>query len=86
MQGAASPRIAAGRANDGTTFHRPTSMRELFSILEAAQDIRIVAGNTGSGVYKNWPVEPVLVELKHIPQLRRQLVTQVCSDILLHLD
>ena len=38
-----------------------------------------MAGNTGSGVYKNWPVQPVLVELKHILQLRRQSLAQVIA-------
>ena len=63
----------------GSAFHRPTSLRELFGILEATptQDIRIVAGNTGAGVYKNWPVQPILIELKHLPQLRQLSATKV---------
>ncbi|KAK9866574.1 hypothetical protein WJX84_009736, partial [Apatococcus fuscideae] len=62
----------------GSAFHRPTSLRELFGILEATptQDIRIVAGNTGAGVYKNWPVQPILIELKHLPQLRQLSATK----------
>ena len=79
MQGACTAGLKTFKADDGTTFHRPTSLREVFTIMEASSQyhVRVVAGNTGSGVYKNWPVEPVLIELKHIPQLRKQNVSQV---------
>ncbi|KAK9835884.1 hypothetical protein WJX74_010187 [Apatococcus lobatus] len=70
-------RLQAPRS-ESPAFHRPTTFQELFAILHAVDlsKARFVAGNTGSGVYKDWPTQPTLVELKHIPQLRQQLVTK----------
>ena len=72
---------ARGVARPGSpAFHRPTTFQELFTTLHAVDpnSVRIVAGNTGAGVYKNWPVQASLVELKHIPQMRQLSVTKVC--------
>lgn len=32
-------------------------------------DLRLLAGNTGSGVYKDWPAEPVVVDIRGIAEL-----------------
>ena len=72
---------ARGAALPGSpAFHRPISFQELFTTLHAAEpnNVRIVAGNTGAGVYKNWPVQASLVELKHIPRMRQHSITKVC--------
>ena len=39
----------------------------------AGQDgeFRVIAGNTGAGVYHDWPLERVLVDIKGIPDLTR---------------
>lgn len=34
-------------------------------------EFRVIAGNTGAGVYHDWPLERVLVDIKAIPELSK---------------
>ena len=65
----------------GKQYLVPKSLPELFSILEtlAKQDgsFRVVAGNTGAGVYHDWPLERVLVDIKAIPELTKIKYSQL---------
>ncbi len=43
----------------------------------AERPFRLLAGNTGVGVYKNWPDEPVLISLNRVQELRAVSKVQV---------
>ena len=61
----------------------PRSLAELFGVLEQyanqPDDFRLIAGNTGAGVYHDWPLERVLIDIKAIPELTRIDTSKVCS-------
>lgn len=68
----------------------PTSVVELLNTLRSAknqqQSVRLVGGNTGPGVYKDWPVDiDVLVSTTQIPELtsiNSKLVRVLCCAVL----
>ena len=66
---------------DSKQWLAPKSLSELFNIVEEcnSQDssFRLIAGNTGAGVYHDWPLEQVLVDIKGIPDLNGITVTKV---------
>lgn len=66
---------------DSKQWLAPKSLPELFNIVEEcnSQDssFRLIAGNTGAGVYHDWPLEQVLVDIKGIPDLNGITVTKV---------
>lgn len=39
--------------------------------------MRLVAGNTGYGIYKEWLPEDHLIDIKQIPELRRLTLSKV---------
>lgn len=59
----------------GKLYLAPKSLQELFGLLEqyAGQEgeFRVIGGNTGAGVYHDWPVERVLIDIKSIPELTK---------------
>lgn len=65
----------------GKLYLTPKSLPELFGVLEmyANQqgDFRLIAGNTGAGVYHDWPMERVLVDIKGIPELSKIEISKV---------
>lgn len=66
----ASPAKATGKL-----YLTPRTLSELFGVLEQysnqQDDFRVIAGNTGAGVYHDWPSERVLIDIKGIPDLAR---------------
>lgn len=53
--------------------------------------MRLLAGNTGYGIYKEWPNEDVLINVKSIPDLHtlarfKVLLPLCCFPPLLHRD
>lgn len=71
---AASIPTPPGRTN-GKLYLTPKTLPELFSVLEQyanqQDDFRVIAGNTGAGVYHDWPLERVLIDIKGIAGLAR---------------
>ena len=60
----------------GKLYLTPKTLPELLGVLEQyanqQEDFRVIAGNTGAGVYHDWPsAERVLVDIKGIPDLAR---------------
>lgn len=59
----------------GKLYLTPKSLPELFGVLEMyanqQDDFRLIAGNTGAGVYHDWPMERVLIDIKGIPDLTK---------------
>ena len=59
----------------GKLYLTPKTLPELLGVLEQyatqQEDFRVIAGNTGAGVYHDWPSERVLVDIKGIPDLAR---------------
>ena len=43
----------------------------------AGLPFRVLCGNTGAGVYKNWPDEPVVISLARVSELRAVSKVQV---------
>lgn len=43
----------------------------------AGLPFRVLCGNTGAGVYKNWPDEPVVISLARVAELRAVAKVQV---------
>lgn len=39
--------------------------------------VRLVAGNTGYGIYKEWLPEDHLIDIKQVPELRRLSLSKV---------
>jgi len=39
--------------------------------------VRLVAGNTGYGIYKEWLPEDHLIDVKQVPELRRLSLSKV---------
>ena len=39
----------------------------------------MIAGNTGAGVYHDWPLERVLIDIKSIPDLAKIEYSKVCK-------
>lgn len=72
---AAAAADTAPAKSTGKLYLAPKSLQELFGLLEqyANQegDFRVIAGNTGAGVYHDWPVERVLIDIKSIPELTK---------------
>ena len=48
--------------------YRPTSLGH---VCMQGKSMRLVAGNTGYGIYKNWPNEDILINVKSVPDLHR---------------
>lgn len=59
----------------GKLYLTPKSLPELFRVLEQFEnqqdDFRLIAGNTGAGVYHDWPSERVLIDIKGISDLSK---------------
>ncbi|BDA47143.1 Xanthine dehydrogenase/oxidase [Coccomyxa sp. Obi] len=49
----------------------PSTLNELLEDMAAHQDgsIRLVAGNTGPGIYKDWPAQDALFDVRHVAEL-----------------
>ncbi|EIE21740.1 molybdenum cofactor-binding domain-containing protein [Coccomyxa subellipsoidea C-169] len=49
----------------------PATLDDLLKDMAAHQDgsIRLVAGNTGPGIYKDWPSEDALLDVRHVKEL-----------------
>ena len=73
----------AGRRLDqaGRVWHSPRSLPEVFAAVGEARGaglpFRMLCGNTGAGVYKNWPDEPVIISLARVAELRAVSKVQV---------
>lgn len=53
------------------SWHRPTTLSALLQVLETeGPRARMVAGNTGAGVFKDWPDAPVVVDLRGVDGMR----------------
>lgn len=46
----------------------------------AGASVAMLAGNTGAGVYHEWPEQKVLLDVKGIPELHKLFMTQVCAS------
>jgi len=46
----------------------------------------VIAGNTGAGVYHDWPLERVLIDIKSIPDLAKIEYSKVCNNSIPDLD
>lgn len=59
----------------GKLYLVPKTLPELLGVLEQyanqQDDFRLIAGNTGAGVYHDWPSERVLIDIKAIPELSK---------------
>ena len=59
----------------------PKSLQELFETLEQCNSqnstFRLIAGNTGAGVYHDWPLEQVLINIHGVSELNGITVTKV---------
>lgn len=66
-----------GHQESSPLWYAPTSMADLWSVFSTHADssIRLVAGDTGRGVFKNPPAAEVYIDLKHIPDLYTQTLT-----------
>ena len=73
---------------DSKQWLAPKFLSELFNIVEEcnSQDssFRLIAGNTGAGVYHDWPLEQVLVDIKGIPDLNGITVSKVWDPCMKH--
>jgi xanthine dehydrogenase iron-sulfur cluster and FAD-binding subunit A len=69
----------------GRTWHSPRSLADAFAAMadarSAGRPFRLLAGNTGVGVYKNWPDEPVLISLNRVQELRAVSKVQVTPSL-----
>lgn len=63
------PHLFHGRG--GTkSWHRPATLSALLqALVDGGMDARMVAGNTGAGVCKDWPNAPVLIDLRGVDLL-----------------
>lgn len=65
----------------GRTWVSPRTLADAFAAIgearAAGRRFRVLAGNTGAGVYKDWPDEPVLVSLARVEELRQVSKVQV---------
>jgi xanthine dehydrogenase/oxidase len=52
-------------------WYAPSSLADLFAIISAnpGTSVRLVAGDTGRGVFKNPPIAGIYIDVKHIPDL-----------------
>ena len=59
------------RLTDGSTWHRPQSLPEILELLDQFKDkkIRLVVGNTATGVYKNDGPYDIYVDTSNITEL-----------------
>ena len=55
----------------GSAFH-VVYLSALISFLWGQQggSIRLLAGNTGPGIYKDWPAEDAIIDVKHVKELQ----------------
>ena len=61
--------LTHGRAG-AKSWHRPATLPALLQALaEGGAPAHIVAGNTGAGVYKDWPDTPVLIDVRGVDAL-----------------
>ena len=62
-------------------WHSPRSLPDVFAAMGDARaaglPFRVLCGNTGAGVYKNWPDEPVVISLARVAELRAVSKVQV---------
>lgn len=85
LQKAENAGAAAAAGGESTRWAAPTSLAQLLELLKAGGGgsgarggpkqapgrPRLVAGNTGAGVYKDWPTgEERLVDVTRVPKLR----------------
>ena len=71
----AAPMLTQAATITSKLYLTPKSLPELFKVLEQfakqQDDFRLIAGNTGAGVYHDWPSERVLIDIKGIPDLSK---------------
>ncbi len=70
-QAAASKETEVVQLGNGQRVLVPHSLPQLLHALQQRGDDssaapRIVAGNTGAGIYKNWPLEQLLVSITQV--------------------
>ena len=80
---AAAPAPAVPLKSAGKLYLAPTSLPELFELLseyaQQPEEFRVIAGNTGAGVYHDWPLERVLIDINSIPDLTKIEYSKVCE-------
>lgn len=82
-QSAESGSTARIQNPSGQTWSAPKTLAELLELLGQASTSggsrpRLIAGNTGSGVYKNWPsAEDDLIDVTRVAEMREMRITQV---------
>lgn len=84
---AAAPAHPVPPKSTGKLYLAPTSLPELFELLseyaKQPEEFRVIAGNTGAGVYHDWPLERVLIDIKSIPDLTKIEYSEVCKNSIL---
>ena len=67
------------------SWEAPSTLAQLLDLLKGSKDapdqapMRLVAGNTGAGVYKNWPsAGDRLIDVTRVKELQVLQRTQVC--------
>ncbi|DBA80138.1 TPA: hypothetical protein ACH3X2_007614 [Trebouxia sp. C0005] len=72
---AAAPAHPVPPKSTSKLYLAPKSLPELFELLseyaKQPEEFRVIAGNTGAGVYHDWPLERVLIDIKTIPDLTK---------------
>lgn len=80
---AAAPAHPVPPKSTGKLYLAPKSLPELFELLseyaKQPEEFRVIAGNTGAGVYHDWPWERVLIDIKSIPDLAKIEYSKVCK-------
>ena len=51
-------------------------------LTQQGKSVRLLAGNTGYGIYKDWPNEDVIINVNSIPDLHNLQRTQVTPCII----
>lgn len=80
---AAAPAHPVPPKSAGKLYLVPKSLPELFELLsgyaQQPEEFRVIAGNTGAGVYHDWPLERVLIDINSIPDLTKIEYSKVCE-------
>ncbi len=80
---AAAPAHPVPPKSSGKLYLAPKSLPEMFELLseyaKQPEEFRVIAGNTGAGVYHDWPLERILIDIKSIPDLTKIEYSKVCK-------
>ena len=80
---AAAPADPVPPKSTSKLYLAPKSLPQLFELLseyaKQPEEFRVIAGNTGAGVYHDWPLERVLIDIKSIPDLTKIEYSKVCN-------